>query len=133
MRSERVVLPESMWAEIPMLRMRSMFAFATSAFLKVPEKGGLQLPRIGTKNQAAGRPTACRCARAPIVRTRNGCAKRRFDAPNKHARRQNPGWRATGLFTPHCCAKVTQVELLQQEGYRRVGTPRSGFRFAGAP
>src|SRR5690349_10072631 len=40
MRSDRVVLPESMCAEMPMLRMTSMFAFATSAFLKVPEKRG---------------------------------------------------------------------------------------------
>ncbi len=28
---------------------------------------------------------------------------------------------------------MTQVELLQREGYRRVGSPKSGFRFAGAP
>ncbi len=28
---------------------------------------------------------------------------------------------------------MTQVELLQREGYRRVGSPKTGFRFAGAP
>jgi DNA topoisomerase I len=28
---------------------------------------------------------------------------------------------------------MTQIEFLQQEGYRRVGSPRSGFRFSGAP
>lgn len=28
---------------------------------------------------------------------------------------------------------MTQLELLQEKGYRRVGSPRNGFRFAGAP
>jgi len=28
---------------------------------------------------------------------------------------------------------VTQIEFLQQQGYHRVGSPRSGFRFPGAP
>src|SRR3954462_15515578 len=28
---------------------------------------------------------------------------------------------------------VTQVELLQQTGYRRVGSPQRGFRYRGAP
>ena len=30
-------------------------------------------------------------------------------------------------------AGMTHIELLQRTGYRRVGSPRSGFRFAGAP
>ena len=29
--------------------------------------------------------------------------------------------------------RMTHIELLQRTGYRRVGSPRSGFRFAGAP
>src|SRR5438270_3004911 len=28
---------------------------------------------------------------------------------------------------------MTQIELLQQRGYRRIGSPKNGFRFAGAP
>src|SRR6266478_6607029 len=28
---------------------------------------------------------------------------------------------------------MTHIELLQETGYRRVGSPKSGFRFAGAP
>ncbi len=28
---------------------------------------------------------------------------------------------------------MTQIELLQQTGYRRLGSPKSGFRYAGAP
>src|SRR3954468_3970139 len=28
---------------------------------------------------------------------------------------------------------MTQIELLQQHGYRRIGSPKTGFRFAGAP
>ena len=28
---------------------------------------------------------------------------------------------------------MTQVELLQRSGYRRVGSPKNGFRYAGAP
>src|SRR5207249_1732063 len=28
---------------------------------------------------------------------------------------------------------MTHIELLQRTGYRRVGSPKSGFRFAGAP
>jgi len=28
---------------------------------------------------------------------------------------------------------MTQVELLQERGYRRVGSPKKGFRFVGAP
>src|SRR6266404_4280419 len=29
--------------------------------------------------------------------------------------------------------QMTQIELLQHTGFRRVGSPRSGFRFVGAP
>ena len=28
---------------------------------------------------------------------------------------------------------MTQIELLQEQGYRRTGSPKSGFRFTGAP
>src|SRR5512138_130201 len=28
---------------------------------------------------------------------------------------------------------MTWIELLQREGYRRVGSPKRGFRFSGAP
>src|SRR3954470_21930548 len=62
MRSDSVVLPESMWAEMPMFRMKSMFVFATSAFLKAPRKGALQLPRFERKNQAFGGSNAVRQA-----------------------------------------------------------------------
>ncbi len=30
-------------------------------------------------------------------------------------------------------ARMTHIELLQRTGYRRVGSPKRGFRFAGAP
>src|SRR4030081_1108872 len=34
---------------------------------------------------------------------------------------------------PIVVGQMTQVELLQHTGFRRVGSPKSGFRFVGAP
>src|SRR5882762_9061576 len=71
MRSDRVVFPESMCAEMPMLRMRSMFATSVSALLDVsleqasrerefprapPKRGRAPYPEKGRK----GKPAALR-------------------------------------------------------------------------
>ena len=41
--------------------------------------------------------------------------------------------RASVAVGQHVARGMTQVELLQERGYRRVGSPKSGFRFVGAP
>src|SRR5436190_905600 len=40
-----------------------------------------------------------------------------------------------GIWSPQIsvCKGMTQIEFLQQRGYRRTGSPKNGFRFAGAP
>src|SRR3954463_4977276 len=140
MRSDSVVLPESMWAEMPMFRMKSMFVFATSAFLKAPRKGALQLPRFERKNQAFGGsnavrqavPRECSCPGSmPLRCFRCGTSPGAAAIPLSRAGRACG--RASGLFGQHVSGGMTQVEYLLGQGYRRSGTPKSGFRFTGAP
>ena len=56
MRSVSVVLPESMWAEIPMLRMRSIGIRAAKEILSLFGKGGqMGSERLGALTTSAGR------------------------------------------------------------------------------
>src|SRR5215813_7955317 len=102
MRSDRVVLPESMCAEMPMLRMRSMFATSVSALLQSsleqalrerefprgppPNGAALPNPKWGERQAAAATPVqaasgpclhaepiGCR-GRAEVARARGGAA-----------------------------------------------------------
>src|SRR5438552_15347067 len=67
------------------------------------------------------------------------CAKHRAAAPQSPwARSASPSGeraslRASAGPVQQCCRRMTQIELLQRSGYRRVGSLKSGFRYAGAP
>jgi DNA topoisomerase-1 len=73
------------------------------------------------------------------VRCRQNNAGRRRNPRAGTARSRRPlpaGSRAAGhpgVLGNIVVERMTQIELLQKTGYRRVGSPRSGFRFAGAP
>src|SRR6266404_803906 len=61
------------------------------------------------------------------------CARTQGIAKPSRPSAEQPSRRASGGAVGIVHWEVTQIEFLQREGYRRLGSPRSGFRFPGAP
>src|SRR5712671_6617902 len=95
MRSDKVVLPESMCAEMPMLRMRSMFATSVSALLdfsleqaprerEFPSGSRVSEPRSLPRNGGNGKQAALR----PFRRSAPRCSRDRWDAARRRGLRR---------------------------------------------
>jgi DNA topoisomerase-1 len=79
---------------------------------------------LGCPSASSGATTKRRIGTIPGHRTNRVGAR----PPAVPAPRQ-----ASAAPAQHVARRMTQIELLQRTGYRRVGSPKSGFRYAGAP
>jgi hypothetical protein len=82
------------------------------------------LEMIGPKSDAPARLWMRKTTQAAAGNAPQGCIR----APRGRRAAEHP--RGARRIV---AGQMTQIELLQHSGFRRVGSPRNGFRFVGAP